>query len=114
MCLKVLAFAGPDTLLSSLNLSNIDLNVTALLPSPSCPNGGLLNVALGLGGQCVGITAAGPNGLLQTCGLLPGSTTCCCSSGTHCCPTATFPLNHSFVMNAWDRWKSTQQLSVST
>lgn len=80
---RCLVSPGDSNLLSNLGLDAIDLNVTALLPSPSCPNGGLLNAALGLGDNCVGITAAGPNGLVQTCGLLQGSDTCCCSSGDH-------------------------------
>ena len=68
------------TLLSALGLQNIDLTVDALLPNPSCPNGGLLNTALGLGNTCTGITVANNDSLLQTCGLLQDGS-CCCSSG---------------------------------
>ena len=75
-------FAGSTngTLLSTLGLQNINLTVDALLPSPACPNGGLLNTALGLGNTCTGITVANNDSLLQTCGLLQDGS-CCCSSG---------------------------------
>jgi hypothetical protein len=77
--LMLMFVAGNDTLLSTLGLQNINLNVSALLPASTCPNGGLLNAALGLGNNCLGITVAGSNGLAQICALQ--NNTCCCSSG---------------------------------
>lgn len=71
--------AGNGTLLSDLGLNNITLNVSALVPSTSCPNGGLLNTALGLGNNCLGITAISPEGVLQVC--TAQNDACCCSSG---------------------------------
>jgi hypothetical protein len=70
---------GNSTLLSTLGLQNINLNVSALLPASSCPNGGVLNTGLGLGNNCLGITVASQNGVAQVCGLQ--NNTCCCSSG---------------------------------
>ena len=72
-----------STLLSSLGLQTINLTVDALVPNPSCPNGGLLNTALGLGNNCAGITVSNSNGALQTCALLQDNS-CCCSSGEPC------------------------------
>jgi hypothetical protein len=71
--------AGNNTLLSGSGLSNITLNVSALVPDLSCPNGGLLNVNLGLGSLCAGVVVIGDNGVLQVC--VQNDASCCCSPG---------------------------------
>lgn len=70
-----------DTLLSSLGLGQLNLNVTALLPDASCPNGGLLNAALGLGDLCVGAQVITEGNIANLCVEQDG--TCCCSPGEY-------------------------------
>ena len=68
-----------STLLSSLNLGFLNLNTTALLPDASCPNGGLLNPALGLGTTCVGAQVITSENVANLCVQQNGN--CCCSPG---------------------------------
>ena len=60
-------------------LTSPNASVAALLADPTCPNGGVLNPALNLGSNCVGISVLSPSGVAQICS--PGSGGgCCCSS----------------------------------
>ena len=79
--LKLNLLNGTDntTLLSTVNLGYLNLNTTALLPNPSCPNGGLLNPALGLGTTCVGAQVITSGNVANVCVEQNGN--CCCSPG---------------------------------
>ncbi len=59
-------------------LTSPTTSVAALLADPSCPNGGLLNTALGLGSSCLGISVLSPQGVAQVC--TSNGASCCCSS----------------------------------
>jgi hypothetical protein len=83
--------AGNNTLLSALGLNNLTLNVSALIPSTICPDGGLLNTALGLGTNCLGITVVSPSGVAQIC--TAQNSNCCCSSGELSLPAPQHPLH---------------------
>ena len=77
--LSRLLVGGNDTLLSSLDLGAINLTAAALIPSDTCPGGGLLNSGLNLGDTCVGARVISPDGTANLCVLQ--NNTCCCSPG---------------------------------
>jgi hypothetical protein len=70
---------GNDTLLDTLGLGSINLAAAALVPSATCPGGGLLNAQLNLGAVCVGAEVITAGQIANICVLQNG--TCCCSPG---------------------------------
>ena len=75
----LLSGASNATSLDSLGLGLLNLNVSALVPDISCPNGGLLNADLNLAGICVGAQVVTSDNVANVC--VQQASGCCCSPG---------------------------------